>query len=129
MFIAGLFGIALHSLIAIRKINKNIETETYKSIFLKYWRMDWISLTTSVVALGAAIFISSEFLNGDMDKPVPGNIAALIQFKLMAYVKTTFLIVGYCGDSLIYAFLGTTEEKLKKQARDGGVDISNNQKP
>lgn len=129
MFIAGLFGIALHSLITIRKINKNIETETYKSIFLKYWRMEWISLTTSVVALGAAIFISSEFLNGDIDKPVPGNIAALIQFKLMAYVKTTFLVVGYCADSIIYAFLGTAEEKLKKRARDGGVDVETNQKP
>lgn len=129
MFIAGLFGIALHSLITIRKINKNIETETYKSIFLKYWRMEWISLTTSVVALGAAIFISSEFLNGDIDKPVPGNIAALIQFKLMAYVKTTFLVVGYCADSIIYAFLGTAEEKLKKRARDGGVDVVTNQKP
>lgn len=126
MFVAGLFGIALHSLITIRKLNKNIATETYKSIFAKFWRMEWISLTTSIVALGAAIFISNEFLNGDLDNPMPGNIAGIIQYKLMTYVKTTFLIVGYCADSIIYAFLGTAEEKLKRKAKDGGVEIANN---
>lgn len=121
MFIGGLFGIVLHSLITIRKINKGIASETYKSVFKQYWAMEWISLTTSVVALGAAIFISSEFIVSDIEKPMPGNIGELIQFKIAAYIKTTFLVVGYCADSIIYAFLGTAEEKLKRKAKDNGV--------
>lgn len=118
MFIGGLIGIILHSLITIRKINKSIDQETYGSVFKKYWKMDWLALLTSFIALGAAIFISSEFLNGDVDKPMPGNIGALLQFKIQTYLKTTFVIVGYCADSAVYAFLGSAESKIKAQIKN-----------
>lgn len=117
MFIGGLIGIVLHVLVTVRKINKSIDTETYSSVFKKYWRMDWLSLLISFVALGAAIFISSEYLNGDVDKPMPGNIGALLQYKIQTYLKTTFIVVGYCSDSAVYAFLGSAEAKIKAQIK------------
>lgn len=117
MLLGGMIGIILHSLITIRKINRSIETETYAGVFKKYWAMDWLAILTSFVALGAAIFISSEFLNGDVDKPMPGNIGAILQFKIQTYLKTTFIIVGYCSDSAVYAFLGSAEAKIKAQIK------------
>lgn len=126
MFIAGIFGIILHSLMTIRKINKSIESETYTSVFKKYWRMDWLSLVTAFIVLCTAVYISSDFLNVDPDKPMPGNLGALLQYKIITYIKTTFLVVGYCADSIVYSFLGSAEQKLKERAKANNVNIDNN---
>lgn len=123
MFIAGFIGVILHALIKIRGINRNLSSETYGSVFVAYWKMDWISLTTSIVVVFAAMFLSSEYLSMTDKDPIPGNITEMIQYKLASFIKTTFVVVGYCADSIVYAYLGTTEKKLKDKAKDGGADV------
>lgn len=123
MFIAGLFGIFLHVLVKVNSINKKLATENYRSVFAQYWKTDWTVFILSLVAVGAAVFISSEWLNiKDTDK-TPSSIAEIFQYKVVQFIKTTFVVIGYCADSAVGAYLGGAEQKLIKKAQAEGVPM------
>ena len=126
MLVGGLLGIFLHSLVKVRQINRRLSTETYRSVFAEYWRSDWSTVLLSFAAVITAMFISTEFLDIKEDTPTPGNIAQLLQYKIATFIKTTFVIFGYCADSAISAFLSVTEKKLKDKALAGGIDPDKN---
>lgn len=121
MLIGGLLGIFLHSLVKIRGINRRLPNENYKSVFISYWKGEWTGVVISIGVVVTAMFISSEYLNIKDDDKTPGNIYEILQYKIAMFVKTTFVVVGYCADAALNAFLGVTEKKLQKKAQDGGV--------
>ncbi len=126
MFIGGFLGIFLHSLMKVRGINRRLPSENYKSVFIEYWKSEWASIGVSVIAVVTAMFISSEYLNiKDTDK-TPANITEILQYKIATFLKTTFVVLGYCADAAVNAFLGVTEKKLQQKAKDGGIDSNDN---
>jgi len=120
MFIAGFLGIILHSLVKIQTINKKMSSQTFKSVFEAYFQSDFISLLISAFAILTAIFIISEWLHGN-ETGTPGNIGKIVEYKIANYIKTTFVVIGYCADSIVYVFFGTVEKKLQKKADDEGL--------
>jgi len=125
MFVGGLLGIFLHSLVKIRGINKRLPNENYKSVFISYWKGEWISVIISVVTVLTAMFISSEYLQLNNDEKTPGNIYEILQYKVATFLKTTFVILGFCAQAAVNAFLGVTEKKLQQKAIIGGVEQDN----
>lgn len=122
MLIGGFLGIFLHSLVKVRGINRRLPSENYKSVFVQYWSSEWASVGVSVIAILTAMFISNEYLNiKDTDK-TPANITEILQYKIATFLKTTFVVLGYCADAAVNAFFGVTEKKLQQKAKDGGVD-------
>ena len=122
MFIGGLLGIFLHSLVKIRGINKRLPNENYKSVFVAYWQSEWVSVIISVVTVLTAMFISSEYLDINEHDKTPGNIYEILQYKVATFLKTTFVVLGFCAQAAVNAFLGVTEKKLQQKAKDGGVE-------
>lgn len=122
MFIGGLLGIFLHSLVKIRGINKRLPNECYKTVFIEFWKSEWASVIISVVAVLTAMFISSEYLDIKERDKTPGNLYEILQYKIAAFLKTTFVVLGFCAQAAVNAFLGVTEKKLQQKAKDGGVD-------
>lgn len=123
MFIAGFLGIFLHLLVKVNQINKKLSTVNYKMVFQQYWKTDWTVVLLSIVAVITAIFISNEWLNiKDSDK-TPGNLYEILQFKIVQFVRTVFVVLGYCADSVIAAYLSGTEQKLIQKAKDAGVPV------
>lgn len=122
MFIGGLLGIFLHSLVKIRGINKRLPDENYKSVFIAYWKVEWVSVAISIVAVLTAMFISSEYLDIKDNDKAPGNIYEILQYKIATFLKTTFVVLGFCAQAAVNAFLGVTEKKLQQKAKDGGVE-------
>lgn len=131
MLIAGLLGVLLHVLYKVGQINKRLCTVNYKQIFAEYWKTDWVSVILSIVTVVIAVFLSNEWLNlKDTDK-VPTSISEIIQYKLVLFIRTAFVIIGFCADSLVATYLGGTEQKLIQKAKDAGVPVEQifNQKP
>jgi hypothetical protein len=122
MFVGGLLGIFLHSLVKIRAINKRLPSENYKSVFVEYWKFEWASIILSVIAVLTAMFISSEYLNIKETDKSPAGIYELLQYRVAQFLKTTFVVLGFCAQAAVNAFLGVTEKKLQQKAKDGGVD-------
>lgn len=122
MFIGGLLGIFLHSLVKIRGINKRLPGENYRSVFVAYWKTEWVSVIISVVAVLTAMFISSEYLDVKQEDKTPGNIYEILQYKIATFLKTTFVVLGFCAQAAVNAFLGVTEKKLQNKAKEGGVE-------
>jgi hypothetical protein len=103
-----------------------LTNESYKSVFASFWQGEWASVIISVVAVLTAMFISSEYLDvKDTDK-TPGNIYEILQYKVATFLKTTFVVLGFCAQAAVNAFLGVTEKKLQQKAISGGIDQSDN---
>lgn len=122
MFIGGLLGIFIHSLVKVRSINRRLVTENYRSVFIEYWKVEWGTVILSVVTVLTAMFISSEYLELKEGDKAPANLYEILQYKIATFVKTTFVVIGYCANTVINAFLGVTERKLAQKAKEGGVD-------
>lgn len=122
MFVGGLLGIFLHSLVKIRGINKRLPGESYKSVFVTYWKGEWVSVIISVVVVFTGMFISSEYLDVKESDKAPGNLYEILQYKVATFLKTTFVVLGFCAQAAVNAFLGVTERKLQKKAKDAGID-------
>lgn len=120
MFAGGLLGIFIYALRKVKGIRKRLPDADYKTVFRQYWISEWNTVLTSVVVVIACIFISSEYLNIDANSPTPAGIASILKYKIATFIKTTFIVVGYCANSIVDAFLGTTEAILQKKAKDGG---------
>jgi hypothetical protein len=121
MAIGGLIGIILHSLKNIRSINKRIPEANYKMLLREYWGKDWLSLCTSIFCFIALLFVADEFINlkaiDNLEK-VGTLKERLVNLNLATFVKLTSIIVGYFADSIVYGFMGVTEDKINKQLED-----------
>lgn len=124
MFIAGLLGQFLHIMVKIKGIRKRNPDLGPKEAWKTYWKEDWNSIIAGIVGILAVMFIIKEWLNIPADSTdAPSTIAELVQYKIKDYVRTSFLVIGYCIDALVYAWLGTAERKLLDKAKDAGVDV------
>lgn len=122
MFVGGVLGIFLHTLVKVRGINKRLPNENYKSVFIAYWKSEWVSVAISIIAVFIAMFISSEYLDIKDEDKTPGNLYEMLQYKVAKFLKTTFAVLGYCADAAVNAFFGVTEKKLQQKAKEGGAD-------
>lgn len=129
MLIAGMIGIFLFALRKVKGIRKRVPEADYKTVFNQYWKSEWDTITTSVIVVIACIFISSEYLNIDSDTEAPAGIGGIVKFKIATFIRTTFIVIGYSANSIVDAFLGTTEAILQKKAKAGGVLPEQETKP
>lgn len=116
MFLAGILGIILHSLIKVQEINKNTVCTNYKQVFKVYFSTDWISILISIFTVFTVLLIISEFINIQDGANTPGNVAQQLQYNIAHFIRTTFVVVGYCADSIVYTYLGGTQKKLQAQS-------------
>lgn len=123
MIIAGLLGVLLHVLYKVQQINKRLCTVNYKQIFSEYWKTDWVSVVMSVVVVFVAVFLSNEWLNLKETDKVPTSIGEIIQYKLVLFIRTAFVVIGFCADTFVATYLGGTEQKLIQKAKDAGVPV------
>lgn len=121
MLVAGFLGILLHTLVKIKQINNRLCTVNYRQVFAEYWKTDWVTILISVVLVVTAVFLSNEWLNlKDTDK-VPDSISGIVQYKLVLFIRSVFVVIGYCADAILAVYLGGTEAKLIQKAKDAGV--------
>lgn len=120
IFIGGFFGMFLHALVECKKIAKrNKEASvTFKSVAGIYFREEWLDMIITAVCFLTLVFVASEWINlkqvENFDpKETIADRAMHLKFGLM--VKTISVVFAYCADSIVYGFLGVTEEKIKKQ--------------
>lgn len=116
-------GAFVHTLVKVRAINNRLNTVNYKQVFLEYWRTDWPSFLISMVVIGIAVFVSSEYLGVKGDLENPKTITELFQLKVNELARTVSVIVGYCADAIVTAYLGGTEQKLIRKAKEEGVPM------
>lgn len=116
-------GAFVHTLVKVRAINKRLNTVNYRQVFAEYWKTDWPSFLISMVVIGIAVFISNEYLGVKETTEEPRTVSELFQLKINEFAKTISVIVGYCADAIVTAYLGGTEQKLIKKAQDEGVPM------
>ena len=122
MLVAGILGIFLYSLRKIKGIRKRQPEALYNTVFVTYWKSEWDTVALSIVVVVTCLFLSNEYLNLPADTPNPIGFTSVLITKITLFIKTVFVIIGYCANSLVDVFLGTTEATLQKKAKDGGVN-------
>lgn len=122
MFVGGLIGIFLWSLVKIRSINRRSPNENYKSVFKVFWTYEWINVIISVMVVLGFMFVITEYLDLKPEDETPVGIYGLLKYKIAKFIKTTFIFVGFCGHAIVLAFLSVTEKNLQKKAKEGGID-------
>lgn len=122
MFVGGIIGIFLWSLVKIRSINRRTPDENYKSVFKAFWTFEWVNVIISITVVLAGMFIITEYLDLQPEDETPVGIYGLLKYKIAKFIRTTFILVGFCGHAIVLAFLSVTEKKLQQKAKDGGVE-------
>lgn len=122
MFVGGLIGIFLWSLVKIRSINRRSPNENYKSVFKVFWTYEWINVIISVMVVLGVMFVITEYLDLKPEDETPVGIYGLLKYKIAKFIKTTFIFVGFCGHAIVLAFLSVTEKNLQRRAKEGGID-------
>jgi len=118
--VGGLIGALIHIIVKVADINKRLATTNYRQVFYEYWKTDWPSFLLSLAVIAGVVFISSEWLNIKETDNIPVTFSEMLQAKIAQFAKTVSLIMGYCTDSAVAAFLGGTEKKLIKKAKEDG---------
>lgn len=122
MLAGGLLGIFIYSLRKIKGIRKRTPGLGFKTAFITYWTSEWDTVTLSFAVVITGLFISKEYLGVQPDDPIPSTFGAIVQYKAAIYIRTISVVIGYCANSIVDAFLGTTEAKLQQKAKDGGAN-------
>jgi len=102
LFLLGIAGILLHSLVKISQLKK--EGKEFNRI--KYFENEWPSMCISLVMVGVAIWCKHEIIELD----IAGN-----------YLGLGFVTLGYMGQSILITFIGTAQKKI-------GIKDSDNDK-
>lgn len=97
-FIAGLLGIAFHTLMKIKGLRGRAIAANQSFSFGAYFQKDWFSILISVVSVAIAIYILDE----------------LIHFKpgIKDWTKAFFVAIGFMGDSLLQSLLSKSEKQI-----------------
>jgi hypothetical protein len=121
MFFAGIAGIILHSVIKLRGIKQRNPEKSYNELLKMFIQLELLSVATSAFIVIVFIFISDEYLSL---KPADDNplLAGTLMFKLVKFIKSIFIVVGFFAQNLAYAFLGKIEKKIQDMAKAAGVD-------
>ena len=106
-FLGGSLGVLLQILLKIQQLKKQSKIANHIFSFKEYFSDDWISILTSFVSVGVAIYTMDELINA---KP-----------QLAEYIKWFFIFVGFSGSSLIQSVLSVTAKKI-----DSIIDIKTN---
>lgn len=123
MTIAGLFGIAFHVLIMIKKTNESLPLETFKSVFNEYLKKDKWCLVGSVLTVLFAMFVIAPQLNMVVEPDATGDKEDWLIWYLVKYIRVGFATLAYFGDSVIYGAFGVVGKKLGQK----GIDIATQQ--
>ncbi len=121
MIFGGILGIVLHSFKAVRDINKRTAGVNFTMVLKQYWTTEYLSIFASIFCFGVLLFIASEFINMksvdtiDYSQPIKDR---LLNFKLSNFIKLTSVLAGYFSDSLVYGFLGKTEQKINDKINE-----------
>ncbi len=125
--IGGMLGTVIHTFVKIAGINRRLNTTNYRQVLGEYWKTDWAIALLSVFVVMTIVFISNEWLNLDLENidedKTPRTAADFFQLKISQYTKTVAVILGYCADSAVNTFLGGTERKLIKKAKEEGYEM------
>jgi hypothetical protein len=90
----GLFGILIHNLIKIDKVNRESDGEIK---WRRFFRLEWPSITLSVCVVIVCLIAKHEVK------------------KLEAvgeWLGLSFVAIGYMAQSIVYKFLGKAEKRL-----------------
>lgn len=121
MFLAGMIGITIHVLIKIKGIRKRNPKAGIKEVFGLYFQMDWDSLLLSFVTVLGCMFIINEFLFTKDFENIDTAKEFGWKYKMVNWIRTVFIVIGYAAQSLIYASLGRAEKVLHERAKSDGV--------
>ena len=97
-FLGGALGVLLQILFKIQNLKKQSTIANHSFSVKDYFKDDFISIISSFVAVGIAIYVIDELLAA---KP-----------SLSEYIKWFFIFVGYTGSSLIQSVLSATSKKI-----------------
>ena len=122
MLFGGILGIILHTFKSVNDIRKRLLITTpnvkFKTVFVEFWSSEWLALVGSLICYGTLLFVASEFANlkaMDTTDPTESLKDRLLHFNISNFIKTSSVIAGYFSDSLVYGFLGKTEQSLKEK--------------
>ena len=97
-FLGGALGVLLQILFKIQNLKKQSAIANHSFSVKDYFKDDFISIISSFVAVGIAVYVIDELLAA---KP-----------SLSEYIKWFFIFVGYTGSSLIQSVLSATSKKI-----------------
>lgn len=97
-FIAGLLGIAWHTLMKIKGLRTRAIAANQSFSFGAYFQKDWFSILISVVSVAIVIYVLDE----------------LVHFKpgLADWTKAFFVAIGFMGDSVLQSLLSKSEKQI-----------------
>lgn len=106
-FLGGSIGVALQILFKIQSLKSRSKLANHSFSLKEYFNDDWVTILTSFVCIGAAVYVIDEFI-----KKTP---------ELVDYIKWFFIFVGYSGSSVIQSVLSVTSKKINSI-----IDIKSN---
>jgi hypothetical protein len=93
LFLCGMLGVAIHSLIKINSLKKSGKPFSLAS----YINAEWAAIAVSVVVVITAIIVKTE-------------ITQLA--KVEKYLSICFVSFGYMGQSIVVAVMGKAEKQI-----------------
>ena len=113
--IAGLLGIAFHVLIAIRQMNNMLPKETVWSVAKAYFKTDGLAIVISLLTVGTVMFLLAGKLPSPSEPDKTGDSEDWLVYNLLKYSRVAGIVIGYFGDSIIYAWLGKVGKTLAEK--------------
>lgn len=109
LILLGLFGVVVHNLFKINKINKSLNGNFKFGPFIA---LEWPSICISVCLVIVCVIAKVEIKKLD---------------AVGEYLGLGFVFIGYGGQSFFYSFFGRAEKKIKDLTGDSSP--SNDQEP
>lgn len=117
--IAGLIGMLAHAFVKVKKINDRILNDpklidpSIGMVFNRYFLEDYPILGLSFIFTLAQMIFYSEVLHLNVDSGSVLGISSKYFNWMKAFSCTTLIGTVYMAESIIMAFTGTAEKKLK----------------
>lgn len=98
----GLFGVILHCLVELNKLNKANKGD-YRMAIKEYFRLEIFSILISLFVVLACSFISSEVE------------AALAKIGYEWVIGGAYIAIGYSAQSLLVFFMGKAAKQIEQK--------------
>ena len=93
----GLIGVILHNLV---KLNEKKKADPNGDVnYRKYFKLEWITITISVIVVGLCVWLSQEI----KELEIAGK-----------YLGLGFASIGYFSQSLLIKWIGKAEKKINE---------------
>lgn len=94
----GLIGLAIHVLLRLQKMKQLALKSNVTFSVNEYFKQESLSLIISLLVLIVSVMGIDELINW--------------QPYILKFVKWFFLVIGFAGDNIVFAFLSKTEKWL-----------------